>query len=188
MTIPVNRRIDFSSEELMHSTPVDDIRPTLVSSQIKPQEAKKETLDSIQATPLKVVTPEIAAVAPDNAKYCKNYWLGLSYIPIIGTLPSIISQCVLAGKLKKAMNSTELTPLLTRINQFKVASITRTILTLAAVISVLAFGLFTGGLPLAMGLGFLATASTLGFGLATFHAIQLHTNKAEIKSLEIRNK
>lgn len=124
-----------------------------------------------------------AGSPPPPPNYCKNYLLGLCYIPVIGTIPSLVTNCVLAGKLKKVTETGEMKALLTRINQFKIASIVRSLLILAMVIAVLAFGIFTGGIPLALGIGLVAGATTFGLGFVAFHAIQLHVNKGEIKKL-----
>jgi hypothetical protein len=154
-------------EQLNPPTDLRDLSPTPTRLTLVPNQAV-ETL---------------AVYVKRERKYCKNYCLGLSYIPIIGTLPSIISQCILTRKLKKVTDSGPMIELLKRVNQFKVASIVRTLLNLAAAISVLAFGILTGGIALGIGIGLLTAASLFGLGLVTLHAIQLQTNRSEIKAL-----
>lgn len=153
------------------------------STPLKDSSVPADNAPTPEATVSGAGAPAAAVEPAPKAKYCKDYCLGASFLPIIGTIPSIASQCVLSKKLSKETESDKMTALLTRINQYKVASIVRTVLTLAAVIAFLAFGILTGGLALGVGLGLVAGSSFIGLGLIAFHAIQLHTNKTEIKSL-----
>lgn len=177
----VKQRIDFSSPTHVYPIENEDTSKysSLISKHIDPEDHLFPIPNKIAILVPVVDTKEKVS----SRKYCKNYWLGLSYIPVLGTIPSITCQCVLAGKLKKATDSAHLIPLLKKMNQFKIASMVRSLLTLAAVISFLAFAILTGGITLGLGIGLALAASIFGGGLTAFHGIQLHTNKSEIKAL-----
>lgn len=181
-SLDIREHLKINPETLNRMEPIisDSLRSTLQAHLNPPTDPLPLVASVLTPTPQLEVVP---AYVKRDRTYCKNYFLGLSFIPIIGTIPSIISQCILKGKLKKATESEDMIKIITRINQFKIASIVRSLLTLAAAISVLAFGIFTGGIALALGLGLVAAASVLGLGLAAYHGIQYQTNKQEIKEL-----
>jgi hypothetical protein len=110
----------------------------------------------------------------------------LSYIPLIGIIPSVIQQNSLANKISSTRESPKLIELINVKNQYKIASTVRILLTAALIIVGIAFGILSG--PLAFGMIgsplLSGTISTILLtGVVGFNIYGIHQNNKFINEL-----
>lgn len=140
--------------------------------------------DGITAT---VINPKEEATAKKLAKRkcvkgCNNScnkekaMLILSYFPVLGIVPSIMSKVTEAKKKKQTSEIEQITSIIKKQNQFRIASITQAILSVAIIASAVAFAVFAGWFALAVGAGLIAAAAAITVGFVTYDAVQLCRN------------
>lgn len=77
------------------------------------------------------------------------------------------TKCIPSKRVKKATNTKQTAP-----HQLHIAGIVCTLITLAIVISAIAFGILSSGISLGIGLGLISASSILGLGFVACQGIQ----------------
>jgi hypothetical protein len=169
------------------------ISPTPSPRMASPRETTSEVLSTAQVVQLPTTLEPIPA--PEGIKKgkvqkgkkefncCKNGLLIPSHLPIFGVISSNVSRCLLAKKIKNTTDLEKISKLKERLNQYTIASLTSTLLTVALAVAALVVGLLMGGIAFIVGLS--AAAAALAFiPLTTYDSIQLHRSlhKGKVQS------
>lgn len=119
---------------------------------------------------------------------CRNGLLIASYFPIFGIISSAVCKTLLAKKIKQTSQTADTEKLskqlIARQNQYRISSITSTLITLAIAVSVLATGIFTGGIIITIGASLAAGVFVFSAAIVTYDSIKLIQSKRKEKAQE----
>lgn len=115
---------------------------------------------------------------PEDSIYSKL----LSCVPLLGIIPTVINESSLKKKIMQTneKNTDRLVKLIDTKNHYKWASIVRELLSVALIVSTVAFGILSGGIAMGVAIG----STIVGGSLIAFYAHGIHKNKQYINILK----
>lgn len=109
-----------------------------------------------------------------------------SHFPIFGLFSANTCKALIAKEIKQTTDSEKLATLIKKDNQYRIASISSTLITLALAVTALAVGIITGGIALFIGLAAIAAVTLAATPITVYDSILLYRNTHKATPEEVK--
>lgn len=162
-----------------HQQKLATIKPIKVKS-TPPLEPLQFTMPSLQSNTNTIASMGLTMVdddIPEDSIYRKI----LACIPLIGIIPSLMNKSSLVEKIRESWDtsiSVRLIKLISILSHYNIATIVRTILTVASIVASVAYGIMGGG-SLTIGVSL-----AIGISWIAYQGFLIHKSRQDIKMLQ----
>lgn len=150
-----------------------------VSSKVSPVTTPR-TLDETQAVKLTSTPSKLENVTKESP----DGLLIASHFPFFGPVAANTQRILLAKQIEKTTDSKELAKLIEKQNQYVIASISSTLITVALAVSAVATLILTGVLALYVGLGIIGAATLAALPITIYDSVRLYQHAQKLKGSE----